>query len=256
MDYRDKKYINHVAENVDGYIYEYLILPDETRIYVNPEAFEAYIRTFPADLWAPEFRNAYDTITMYRGPQNDEETEKYLNDALAALRLLAATYCPQIAAELESQQPAQITPEQNQVTNEQSRVTKCTSAARPGLPAGIKDTPGARAAFDSLVTAGYLDSEYKPTKFDKKGKPSSAIYSYIAYILAELFYITYYQKIFGPCFGVSNMSQALRQVKNAKSQAAYVIEIDAALASAAQSCDQLAQTERGKRLIKEYGKKL
>lgn len=229
MDLRDKKYINHVAENVDGYIYEYLILPDETRIYVNPEAFEAYIRTFPADLWAPEFRNAYDTITMYRGPQNDEETEKYLNDALAALRLLANTYCPQIAAELESQQPAQITP-QNQVTNEQSRVTKCTSATRPNLPVGIKDTPEARAAFDSLVEAGYLDQDYKPTKLGKKGKPNGAIYSYIAYILASRFYIFAPQKVFGPFFDVPNIAQSLRQVKNAKNTASFVTEIKELLA--------------------------
>lgn len=229
MDLRDKKYINHVAENVDGYIYEYLILPDETRIYVNPEAFEAYIRTFPADLWAPEFRNAYDTITMYRGPQNDEETEKYLNDALAALRLLANTYCPQIAAELESQQPAQITP-QNQVTNEQSRVTKCTSATRPKLPAGIKDTPEARAAFDSLVEAGYLDQDYKPTKLGKKGKPNGAIYSYIAHILASRFYIFAPQKVFGPFFDVPNIAQSLRQVKNAKNTASFVTEIKELLA--------------------------
>lgn len=229
MDLRDKKYINHVAENVDGYIYEYLILPDETRIYVNPEAFEAYIRTFPADLWAPEFRNAYDTITMYRGPQNDEETEKYLNDALAALRLLANTYCPQIAAELESQQPAQITP-QNQVTNEQSRVTKCTSATRPSLPEGIKDTPEARAAFDSLVEAGYLDQDYKPTKLGKKGKPNGAIYSYIAHILASRFYIFAPQKVFGPFFDVPNIAQSLRQVKNAKNTASFVTEIKELLA--------------------------
>lgn len=233
MDLRDKKYINHVAENVDGYIYEYLILPDETRIYVNPGAFEAYIRTFPADLWAPEFRNAYDTITMYRGPQNDEETEKYLNDALAALRLLANTYCPQIAAELESQQPAQITP-QNQVTNEQSRVTnrvtKCTSATRPSLPEGIKDTPEARAAFDSLVEAGYLDQDYKPTKLGKKGKPNGAIYSYIAYILASRFYIFAPQKVFGPFFDVPNIAQSLRQVKNAKNTASFVTEIKELLA--------------------------
>ena len=229
MDLRDKKYINHVAENVDGYIYEYLILPDETRIYVNPGAFEAYIRTFPADLWAPEFRNAYDTITMYRGPQNDEETNKYLNDALAALRLLANTYCPQIAAELESQQPAQITP-QNQVTNEQSRVTKCTSATRPNLPVGIKDTPEARAAFDSLVEAGYLDQDYKPTKLGKKGKPNGAIYSYIAHILASRFYIFAPQKVFGPFFDVPNIAQSLRQVKNAKNTASFVTEIKELLA--------------------------
>lgn len=225
MDLRDKKYINHVAENVDGYIYEYLILPDETRIYVNPEAFEAYIRTFPADLWAPEFRNAYDTITMYRGPQNDEETEKYLNDALAALRLLANTYCPQIAAELEAQQPVTNIPEP--VTN---RVTKCTSVARPELPAGIKDTPEARAAFDSLVEAGYLDQDYKPTKLGKKGKPNGAIYSYIAHILASRFYIFAPQKVFGPFFDVPNIAQSLRQVKNAKNTASFVTEIKELLA--------------------------
>ena len=225
MDLRDKKYINHVAENVDGYIYEYLILPDETRIYVNPEAFEAYIRTFPADLWAPEFRNAYDTITMYRGPQNDEETEKYLNDALAALRLLANTYCPQILEELEAQQPVTNIPEP--VTN---RVTKCTSVARPELPAGIKDTPEARAAFDSLVEAGYLDQDYKPTKLGKKGKPNGAIYSYIAHILASRFYIFAPQKVFGPFFDVPNIAQSLRQVKNAKNTASFVTEIKELLA--------------------------
>ena len=242
MDLRDKKYINHVAENVDGYIYEYLILPDETRIYVNPEAFEAYIRTFPADLWAPEFRNAYDTITMYRGPQNDEETEKYLNDALAALRLLANTYCPQIAAELESQQPAQITP-QNQVTNEQSRVTKCTSATRPELPAGIKDTPGARAAFDSLVTAGYLDSEYKPTTSAAK----NVICAYMAGTLNQLLGVDHWAKVFADFWGVPNLSQSFFQLnKNGKE---YTADIDKALAAAARSCDQLAQTKRGKELL-------
>ena len=242
MDLRDKKYINHVAENVDGYIYEYLILPDETRIYVNPEAFETYIRTFPADLWAPEFRNAYDTITMYRGPQNDEETEKYLNDALAALRLLANTYCPQIAAELESQQPAQITP-QNQVTNEQSRVTKCTSATRPNLPAGVKDTPGARAAFDSLVTAGYLDSEYKPTASAAK----NVICAYMAGTLNQLLGVDHWAKVFADFWGVPNLSQSFFQLNKAGKE--YTADIDKALAAAARSCDQLAQTKRGKELL-------
>lgn len=244
MDLRDKKYINHVAENVDGYIYEYLILPDETRIYVNPEAFEAYIRTFPADLWAPEFRNAYDTITMYRGPQNDEETEKYLNDALAALRLLANTYCPQIAAELESQQPAQITP-QNQVTNEQSRVTKCTSATRPSLPAGIKDTPEARAAFDSLVEAGYLDSEYKPTASAAK----NVICAYMAGTLNQLLGVGHWVKVFADFWGVPNLSQSYNQLNPGGKQ--YTTDIDKALAAAARNCEQLAQTKRGKELLRK-----
>jgi hypothetical protein len=242
MDLRDKKYINHVAENVDGYIYEYLILPDETRIYVNPEAFEAYIRTFPADLWAPEFRNAYDTITMYRGPQNDEETEKYLNDALAALRLLANTYCPQILEELEAQQPVTNIPKPvtNRVTNE---VTKCTNAPRPELPAGIKDTPGARAAFDSLVTAGYLDSEYKPTTSAAK----NVICAYMAGTLNQLLGVDHWAKVFADFWGVPNLSQSFFQLnKNGKE---YTADIDKALAAAARSCDQLAQTKRGKELL-------
>lgn len=138
----------------------------------------------------------------------------------------ANTYCPQIAAELESQQPAQITP-QNQVTN---RVTKCTSATCPELPAGIKDTPEARAAFDSLVEAGYLDQDYKPTKLGKKGKPIGAIYSYIAHILASRFYIFAPQKVFGPFFDVPNIAQSLRQVKNAKNTASFVTEIKELLA--------------------------
>ena len=57
--------------------------------------------------------------------------------------------CLEALEELEAQQPVTNIPEP--VTN---RVTKCTNAPRPELPAGIKDTPGARAAFDSLVTAG------------------------------------------------------------------------------------------------------
>lgn len=243
MDYRDKKYINHVAENVDGYIYEYLILPDETRIYVNPEAFEAYIRTFPADLWAPEFRNAYDTITMYRGPQNDEETEKYLNDALAALRLLAATYCPQIAAELESQQPDSDRPRSFTEVTDQG--AECSGAERPALPGGIKDTPGARAAFDCLVAAGYLDSVYKPTA----SANANVICAYMAISLHKLLGVRRgaWQKCFADFWGVPNLSQSLNQLDWHGKQ--YVADIDKALTIAAQSCDQLAETQYGKELL-------
>lgn len=249
MDYRDKKYINRVAENVDGHIYEYLILPDETRIYVNPEAFEAYIRTLPADLWAPEFRNAYDTITMYRGPQNDEETEKYLNDALAALRLLAVTYCQQIAAELESQQPDSGDPRSSAETANQG-------AAQPELPAALKSRPEARTAFDSLVEAGYLDREYKPTKFDE-GKPKANIYSYIARTVCDLLNITYYCKIFGPYFGINSdtIKASYRQVMAAQGLQPWRAEINKALARAAQDDDRLGRTQKGKELIKELQSK-
>ena len=168
-------------------------------------------------------------------------------DALAmatiAVRALALTYCPEIAAELESQQPAQITPGQNQVTNEQSRVTKCTSATRPNLPEGVKDTPGARAAFDSLVTAGYLDSEYKPTASAAK----NVIRAYMAGTLNQLLGVDHWAKVFADFWCVPNLSQSFFQLNKAGKE--YTADIDKALAAAARNCDQLAQTKRGKELL-------
>lgn len=211
---------------------DYYFDSDEHK-YVDPLAFEAYIRNIPAQLWAPEFRKAYATIRSYIQRNNTDKDCNDLIDALTAskesITLLSKIYCPQILEELEAQQPVTNIPEPvtNRVTNE---VTKCTDAPRPELPAGIKDTPEARAAFDSLVEAGYLDQDYKPTKLGKKGKPNGAIYSYIAHILASRFYIFAPQKVFGPFFDVPNIAQSLRQVKNAKNTASFVTEIKELLA--------------------------
>lgn len=211
---------------------DYYFDSDEHK-YVDPLAFEAYIRNIPAQLWAPEFRKAYATIRSYIQRNNTDKDCNDLIDALTAskesITLLSKIYCPQILEELEAQQPVTNIPEPvtNRVTNE---VTKCTDAPRPELPAGIKDTPEARAAFDSLVEAGYLDQNYKPTKLGKKGKPNGAIYSYIAHILASRFYIFAPQKVFGPFFDVPNIAQSLRQVKNAKNTASFVTEIKELLA--------------------------
>lgn len=236
MDNVDRFIIEFASAQIKQFIEpkgdDYYFDSDEHK-YVDPLAFEAYIRNIPAQLWAPEFRNAYATIRSYIQRNNTDKDCNDLIDALTAskesITLLSKIYCPQILEELEAQQPVTNIPEPvtNRVTNE---VTKCTDAPRPELPAGIKDTPEARAAFDSLVEAGYLDQDYKPTKLGKKGKPNGAIYSYIAHILASRFYIFAPQKVFGPFFDVPNIAQSLRQVKNAKNTASFVTEIKELLA--------------------------
>lgn len=236
MDSVDRFIIEFASAQIKQFVEpkgdDYYFDSDEHK-YVDPLAFEAYIRNIPAQLWAPEFRNAYATIRGYIQRNNTDKDCNDLIDALTAskesITLLSKIYCPQILEELEAQQPVTNIPEPvtNRVTNE---VTKCTSATRPNLPAGIKDTPETRAAFDSLVEAGYLDQDYKPTKLGKKGKPNGAIYSYIAHILADRFYIFAPQKVFGPFFDVPNIAQSLRQVKNAKNTASFVTEIKELLA--------------------------
>ena len=236
MDNVDRFIIEFASAQIKQFVEpkgdDYYFDSDEHK-YVDPLAFEAYIRNIPAQLWAPEFRNAYATIRSYIQRNNTDKDCNDLIDALTAskesITLLSKIYCPQILEELEAQQPVTNIPEPvtNRVTNE---VTKCTSATRPNLPAGLKDTPETRAAFDSLVEAGYLDQDYKPTKLGKKGKPNGAIYSYIAHILADRFYIFAPQKVFGPFFDVPNIAQSLRQVKNAKNTASFVTEIKELLA--------------------------
>ena len=236
MDNIDRFIIEFASAQIKQFVEpkgdDYYFDSDEHK-YVDPLAFEAYIRNIPAQLWAPEFRNAYATIRSYIQRNNTDKDCNDLIDALTAskesITLLSKIYCPQILEELEAQQPVTNIPEPvtNRVTNE---VIKCTDALRPELPAGIKDTPEARAAFDSLVEAGYLDQDYKPTKLGKKGKPNGAIYSYIAHILASRFYIFAPQKVFGSFFDVPNIAQSLRQVKNAKNTASFVTEIKELLA--------------------------
>lgn len=251
MDNVDRFYLETVSGAVAGLFepqgYDPALIDSSDRKYVDPLEFEAYIKSLPAQLWAPEFRNAWATIKSYINRIDTPDIIDALAMATTAVRVLALTYSPEILAELESQQPAQITPEQNQVTNEQSRVTnrvtKCSSAARPELPAGIKDTPGARAAFDSLVTAGYLDSEYKPTASASK----NVICAYMAGTLNQLLGVDHWAKVFADFWGVPNLSQSFFQLNKPGKE--YTADIDKALAAAARSCDQLAQTKRGKELL-------
>lgn len=242
MDNVGRFYLETVSGVVAGLFepqgYDSALIDSDDRKYVDPVEFEAYIRSLPAQLWAPEFRNAYATIKNYVNRISNQEYIDALAMAITAVRTLAVTYCPQILEELEAQQPVTNIPEP--VTN---RVTKCTNAPRPELPAGIKDTPGARAAFDSLVTAGYLDSEYKPTASASK----NVVCAYMAGTLNQLLGVDYWAKVFADFWGVPNLSQSFFQLNKAGKE--YTADIDKALAAAARSCDQLAQTKRGKELL-------
>ena len=246
MDSVDRFYLETVSGAVAGLFepkgYDPALIDSDDRKYVDPIEFEAYIKSLPAQLWAPEFRNAYATIKNYANRIPNQEYIDALAMAITAVRTLAVTYCPQILEELEAQQPVTNIPEPvtNRVTNE---VTKCTNAPRPELPAGIKDTPGARAAFDSLVTAGYLDSEYKPTASAAK----NVICAYMAGTLNQLLGVDHWAKVFADFWGVPNLSQSFFQLNKAGKE--YTADIDKALAAAARSCDQLAQTKRGKELL-------
>ena len=260
MDWIDREYIEIASASVGGLFepqgYDAPIIYSDDRKYIDPLEFEAYIRSLPAQLWAPEFRNALDTIKHQTTRLKDEDDPTINNpskvsiiDALtmaaAAVRTLAKTYCPEILAELESQQPDGDRPRSfTEVTDQ--------GAELPELPAALKYRPEARTAFDSLVEAGYLDREYKPTKFDE-GKPKANIYSYIARTVCDLLNITYYCKIFGPYFGINSntMKQSYRQAMAAQGLQPWRAEINKALARAAQDDDRLGRTRKGKELIKE-----
>lgn len=247
MDNVDRFYLETVSGTVAGLFEpqgcDPALIDSDDRKYVDPVEFEAYIKSLPAQLWAPEFRNAYETIKNYANRIPNQGYIDALAMAITAVRTLAATYCPQILEELEAPQPVTNIPEPvtNRVTNE---VTKCTNTPRPELPAGIKDTPGARAAFDSLVTAGYLDSEYKPTASASK----NVVCAYMAAKLSQLLGVGHWAKVFADFWRVKPiLSQSYNQLNPGGKQ--FTADIDAALVAAARNCEQLAQTKKGKELI-------
>lgn len=246
MDNVDRFYLETVSGAVAGLFepqgYDPALIDSDDRKYVDPVEFEAYIRSLPAQLWAPGFRNAYATIKNYANRIPNQEYIGALAMAITAVRTLAVCYCPQILEELEAPQPVTNIPEPvtNRVTNE---VTKCTNAPRPELPAGIKDTPGARTAFDSLVTAGYLDQDYKPTASASK----NVVCAYMARSLNDLLGAENWAKVFADFWNVHNLSQSYFQLNKAGKQ--YTADIDKALAEASRNCEQLAQTKKGKELI-------
>ena len=243
MDSVDRFYLETVSGAVAGLFepqgYDPALIDSSDRKYVDPLEFEAYIKSLPGQLWAPEFRNAWATIKSYINRIDTPDIIDALAMATIAVRALALTYCPQILEELEAQQPVTNIPEP--VTN---RVTKCTNAPRPELPAGIKDTPGARTAFDSLVTAGYLDREYKPTASASK----NVVCAYMAATLSQLLGVDHWAKVFADFWRVKPiLSQSYNQLNPGGKQ--FIADIDKALAAAARNCEQLAQTKKGKELI-------
>lgn len=220
----------------------------DDRKYVDPAAFEAHLRTLPPQLWAPEFRSAYATIQGYINRNSDQGSQD-ITDALVmaanCVRTLAKTYCPEIAQELGElhTSAAQPTAQEPQSETEKRTVNETTkSVSRPALPAGIKDTPAARAAFDSLVDAGYLDNEYKPTASASK----NVVCAYMAATLNQLLGVDHWVKVFANFWGVPNLSQSYNQLNPGKQ---FITDIDKALAAAARNCEQLAQTKRGKELL-------
>ena len=243
MDSVDRFYLETVSGALAGLFepqgYDPALIDSSDRKYVDPLEFEAYIKSLPGQLWAPEFRNAWATIKSYINRIDTPDIIDALAMATIAVRALALTYCPQILEELEAQQPVTNIPEP--VTN---RVTKCTNAPRPELPAGIKDTPGARTAFDSLVTAGYLDREYKPTASASK----NVVCAYMAATLSQLLGVDHWAKVFADFWRVKPiLSQSYNQLNPGGKQ--FIADIDKALAAAARNCEQLAQTKKGKELI-------
>ena len=66
MDWIDREYIEIASVSVGGLFesqgYDAPIIYSDDQKYIDPLEFEAYIRSIPAQLWAPEFRNALDTI--------------------------------------------------------------------------------------------------------------------------------------------------------------------------------------------------
>lgn len=246
MDNSDRFYIDCTSGAVavflvanDGSYY----IDNDDRKYVDPTAFETYLRTLPPQLWAPEFRSAYATIQGYIERNNDQGNQDFIEALVMAansIRTLAETYSPEIAKELETLQT-----KVKQIVIKKVYTKTESIVLRPGLPAGIKDTPGARAAFDSLVDAGYLDSEYKPTA--SASRP--VVCAYMAKTLNQLLGVkrNRWAKEFADFWGISNLSQSLSQLDQRGKE--YVVDINKALAAATRNCDQLAQTKRGKELI-------
>lgn len=246
MDNTDKFYIDcasgAVAVFLDANDGSYYIDNDD-RKYVDPIAFETYLRTLSPQLWAPEFRSAYATIQGYIERNNDQGNQDFIEALVMAansIRTLAETYSPEIAQELETLQT-----KVKQIVIKKVYTKTESIVLRPGLPAGIKDTPGARAAFDSLVDAGYLDSEYKPTA----SASQPVVCAYMAKTLNQLLGVkrNRWAKEFTDFWGVPNLSQSLNQLDPRGKE--YVVDINKALAAATIICEQLAQTKRGKELI-------
>jgi len=89
MDSVDRFYLETVSGAVAGLFepqgYDPALIDSSDRKYVDPLEFQAYIKSLPGQLWAPEFRNAWATIKSYIN-------RKYSGDILRLLEPAHSIY--------------------------------------------------------------------------------------------------------------------------------------------------------------------
>lgn len=198
--------------------------------YLDPIAFEAYIRTLPGHLWPVEFRNANATINDYLQRTSDSDIIDALNMAAISLQTLSATYCPEVMNELTT------------LKKEHTVVAK--NIVNSGLPKAFANDE-ARDIFEALVAAGYLNSEWQPTNSTK----SQAVRAYMAHTIAQLLGLQYWAKVFHAFWQTKNLRQSLNQITPGKD---YVTGIDKALTNAVNKNQRLKETVKGKELLHKY----
>lgn len=198
--------------------------------YLDPIAFEAYIRTLPGHLWPVEFRNANATINDYLQRTSDGDIIDALNMAAISLQTLAATYCPEITDKLAT------------IKKEQNITAK--NVVNGDLPKAFTNDE-ARDIFETLVAAGYLNNEWQPTNSAK----SQAVRAYMAHTIAQLLGLQYWAKVFHAFWQTKNLPQSLNQITPGKD---YVTGIDKALTNAVNKNQRLKETVKGKELLHKY----
>lgn len=199
------------------------------RKYLDPIAFEAYIRTLPGQLWPVEFRNANATINDYLQRTSDNDIIDALNMATISLQTLSATYCPDITDTLT-------------ITKRETAAAK--NAVKRGLPKAFANDE-ARDIFEALIAAGYLNNEWQPTNSAK----SQVVRAYMARTIAQLLGLQYWVKVFHAFWQTKNLPQSLNQMTGGKD---YVTEIDKALTNAVLKNQRLKETVKGKELLRKY----
>ena len=200
------------------------------RKYLDPIAFEAYIRTLPGQLWPVEFRNANATINDYLQRTSEGDIIDALNMAAISLQTLAAIYCPESTDILV------------EAKREQTVVAK--NAVNSGLPKAFANDE-ARDIFEALVAAGYLNNKWQPTNSAK----SQAVRAYMAHTIAQLLGLQYWAKVFHAFWQTKNLPQSLNQITGGKE---YAAKIDRAITEAINNNAHLKETAKGKELLRKY----
>lgn len=206
------------------------------RKYLDPVAFEAYIRPLPGQLWPVEFRNANATINDYLQRTSDSDIIDALNMATISLQTLSATYCPEITNELTT------------VKREQAVIAK--NVVNSGLPKAFANNE-AHDIFEALVAAGYLNGEWQPTNSAK----SKTVQAYMARIIAQLLGLYNWDKVFCSFWGIEKRLSPFLYQATIKSDAdgrKYAKEINAAILKAVLKNQRLKETAKGKELLRKY----